>query len=78
MPRVATVRAILAMSYHQLGQAEPARSELAASRELIEERSKTAFVANEDWHGWWFDWFLGRSLEREAAAMIEAPAPTTK
>ena len=78
VPRVATVRAILAMSYHQLGQAEQARSELAKSREMVEERSKTAFVAYEDWHGWWFDWFLGRLLEREAAAMIEAPTPRTK
>ena len=78
MPRVATVRAILAMAYHQLGQTEQARSELAESRELIEERSKTPFVAYEDWHGWWFDWFLGRLLEREAAAMIEAPASATK
>jgi tetratricopeptide (TPR) repeat protein len=75
---VASVRAVLAMAYHQLGQTEQARSELAKSRELIEERSKTAFVAYEDWHGWWFDWFLGRILEREAAAMIEAPAAATK
>jgi serine/threonine protein kinase len=78
VPRVASVRAILAMAYHQLGQTEQDRSELAKSRELIEERSKTAFVAYEDRHGWWFDWFLGRILEREAAAMIETPAPATK
>ena len=47
-PRVASVRAVLAMSYYQLGQAEQARSELAKSRELIEERSKTAFVIYQD------------------------------
>jgi hypothetical protein len=78
LPRVAIVQAILAMSYHRLGQAEPARSELAKSRELIDERSKTAFVTYEDWHGGWFDWFSARILEREAAAMIESPAPATK
>ena len=75
---VTTVRAILAMSYHQLGQVEQARSELAKSRELIAERSKTAFVIYQDGHGMWFDWFFGRILEREAVAMIEAPAPTIK
>ena len=78
VPRVATVRAILAMSYHQLGQAEPARAELAKSRELIEERFKTAFVIYQDGHGMWYDWFLARILEREAAAMIETQAPAVK
>ena len=75
-PCVATAQAILAMAYYRLGQAEPARSELAKSRERIEERSKTAFVIYQDGHGMWFDWFFGRILEREAAAMIEAPAPS--
>jgi tetratricopeptide (TPR) repeat protein len=78
LPRVASVWAILAMSYHQLGQTEQARSELAKSRKLIEERSKTAFVIYQDGKGMWFDWFLARILEREAAAMIGAPAPATK
>ena len=73
---VATVRSILAMSYYQLGQTEPARAELAKSRELIEKRSKTAFVIYQDGRGMWFDWFIGRILEREAAAMIKASAPT--
>jgi serine/threonine protein kinase len=75
---VTTVRAILAMAHYQLGQADQARLELAKSRELIEERSKTAFVIYQDGHGMWFDWFFGRILEREAAAMITTPAPTTK
>ena len=75
---VATVRAILAMAYFQLGQAEQARSELAKSRELIAERSNTAFVIYQDGHGMWFDWFFGRILEREAATMIETPAPAIK
>ncbi len=73
-PRIASVQAISAMCYFRLGQNEQARSELAKSRALIEERSKTAFVSYDDGRGWWYDWFLGRILEREAAAMIEAPA----
>ena len=77
-PCETTVRAILAMAYYRLGQAEPARAELAKSRELIEKRSKTTFVIYQDGHGLWFDWFFGRILEREAAAVIEAPAPATK
>jgi tetratricopeptide (TPR) repeat protein len=75
---VATVRAIRAMAHHQLGQAEQARAELAKSRELVEDRSKTAFVIYQDGHGMWFDWFFGRILEREAAAMIAAATPATK
>jgi hypothetical protein len=77
-PRVASIRAILAMSYHQLGQAEQARSELAKSRELIESRFRTPLVPFNDNREMWFDWFLGRILEREAAAMIEVLTPATK
>jgi tetratricopeptide (TPR) repeat protein len=73
--RVACAQAILAMSYHQLGQTEQARSALAKSRELVEERWKTPFTLNQDSRGWWYDWFLARFLEREAAAVIEPHAP---
>jgi serine/threonine protein kinase/tetratricopeptide (TPR) repeat protein len=76
--RVACVQAILAMSYHQLGQTEQARSALAKSRELVEERWETPFTASHDSSGWWYDWFLARILEREAAATIESAAPATK
>ena len=62
--RVACAQAILAMSYHQLGQTEQSRSALVKSRELIEERWKTPFTVNEDSRGWWYDWFLARFLER--------------
>jgi hypothetical protein len=72
MERVTATQAILAMSYHQLGQTEQARSALRRSRELVEERWKTPFtVLNEGSGGWWYDWFLARILEREAAATIE-------
>jgi hypothetical protein len=76
--RVACVQAILAMSYHQLGQTEQARSALAKSRELVEERWKTPFTLNTYSRGWWYDWFLARFLEREAAATIEPLVPAIK
>jgi hypothetical protein len=75
MERVAAVQAILAMSYHQLSQAEQARSALRASRELIDERWKIPFTANDNSRGWWYDWVLARILEREAAAVIEPHGP---
>jgi hypothetical protein len=79
MERVAATQAILAMSYHQLGQAEQARLALAKSRELVEQRWKTPFtVFNEDSTGWWYDWFLAGILEREAVAIIEPPAAAAK
>jgi tetratricopeptide (TPR) repeat protein len=78
MERVAVAQAILAMSYHQRGQAEQARSALRKSRELVEERWKTPFTANEASRGWWYDWFFARILEGEAAAIIEPLAPATK
>jgi hypothetical protein len=78
MERVAGAQAILAMSYHQLGQAEQARSALLKSHGLIEERWKTPFAANEGSRGWWYDWFVARILEREAAALIESRAPIRK
>jgi tetratricopeptide (TPR) repeat protein len=76
--RVAGAEAILAMSYHQLGQPEQALSALRKSRELVEQRWKTAFTANDYSHGEWYDWFIARILEGEAAATIETAAPVTK
>jgi tetratricopeptide (TPR) repeat protein len=75
MERVAGAQAILAVAHHQLGHAEQARSALAKSRELVEERWKTPFIVNADPRGWWYDWFIARILEREAAATIEPSAP---
>jgi hypothetical protein len=76
--RVAGVQAILAMSYHQLGQAEPARSALSQSRKLVEERWKTPFAFINVSRDFWYDWYFARILECEAAATIEPPAPATK
>jgi hypothetical protein len=75
---VAGAQAILAMSYHQLGQTEQSLSALRRSRELIDERWKTPFTVNPDPRGWWYDWFIARILEGEATATIESSAPATK
>jgi serine/threonine protein kinase len=72
-PRTATIHAILAMSYYQLGQIDNAHSELAQSRELIDEKFKTGLDLGGGVAGSWFDWVLGRILEREATADIENP-----
>jgi hypothetical protein len=77
--RVAAIQAILAMSYRQLGQADPAASALAKSGELVEERWKSPFaIPNVNSQDYWYDWFLARILEREAAATIQAPAAATQ
>ena len=68
--RTATIHAILAMSYYQLGQLEEARSELAQSREMIDNKFK-AGLDEGDGNGYWFDWLLGRILLDEASSMIE-------
>jgi hypothetical protein len=67
--RVATTRAILAMSYCQLGQHDEARSELAQSREMIENKFKTG-LDQGDGNGYWFDWVLGNILLQEAGHLI--------
>jgi tetratricopeptide (TPR) repeat protein len=77
MERVAGTQAILAVAHHQLGHAEQSRSALRASRELIDERSKSGFTANDNSRGWWYDWFIARILEVEAGTTIESPAPAT-
>lgn len=70
--RIAAIEAIMAMSYHQLGDNDQAFAELAKSRQAIEDRSKIPFVANDDGRGGlWFDWFFAIILEREAAACVK-------
>ncbi len=76
LARIATIRAILAMSYYQLGQRDEARSELAQSRQLIEDKFK-AGLDEGDGNGYWFDWLLGKILLKEASALI-GPAPAVK
>ncbi|HEX9045508.1 MAG TPA: serine/threonine-protein kinase [Verrucomicrobiae bacterium] len=77
-PCVAGVHALLAMANQRLGQTGQARLELGKSRELIGQRSKTAFVIYQDGHGMWYDWFVARLLAREAGEMIDPmPSPAT-
>ncbi len=71
-PRLAGARAIAAMSLLRLGRGGEARAELAASRQLVEERFRTELVAYDDGRGWWFDWFMARILAREAEALVAA------
>ncbi len=71
LARVATIHAILAMSCHQLGQPENARSELAQSRELIENKLVNGLdLGGGGNQGYWFDWEVGNILLREAATLI--------
>jgi hypothetical protein len=78
MERVAAAQAILAMAYHKLGEAEQARATLRKSRELVEERWKSPFTANDNSRGWWYDWRAARILEAEAAGVLEAQPVSKK
>jgi hypothetical protein len=69
--RVATARAILAMSYFQLGQTEEAHAELVQSRDLIGNKIRDGFNSGNGTEGYWYDWMLARILLREAATLIE-------
>ena len=70
--RIAAIEAIMAMSYHQLGEDDQALAELAKSQQEIEDRSKTPFMAGDDGSGGlWFDWFLAIVLEREAIVCVK-------
>jgi hypothetical protein len=79
-PRSATIHAILALCYHQLGQRENARSDLTESRELIENKFHTGLDMGDGGRGYWFDWSLAQIIEQEALASVEntsSPSPTT-
>jgi hypothetical protein len=67
MERVAGTQAILAMAYHQLGQAEQARSALR----------KSPFTANDNSAVGVMTGFLPAILEAEVAGIVE-PQPVTK
>jgi hypothetical protein len=71
--RVATARAILALSYHRLGRATEARAELTQSRAIIEDKFKGDLDVGDGGQGFWFDWLLGQILLREAAVLIGEP-----
>ena len=78
LARVATIHAILAMSYHQLSQPENARSELAQSREIIENKLVNGLdLGGGGNQGYWFDWEAGDILFREATMLIGGNRPNT-
>jgi hypothetical protein len=77
-PRTATIQAILALSYHQLGQQENARSALAQSRELINAKFQKGLDAGDGGKGYWFDWVLAQIIEQEAIATIKSPETSAK
>jgi serine/threonine protein kinase len=75
----ATIRAILAMAYSQLGQIGDARAELDQSRQGIEARLGKGLDAGSGAQGYWFDWVLGRILMREAVTVLgETPHSLAK
>jgi len=74
-PRSATARIILAMSRHQLGQTDEARSGLAQGRETIERKFQSGLERGTGVQGFWFDWVFARILLREATALIEETSP---
>jgi len=77
-PRTATIHAILALACHGLGQTENARSELAQSRELIDNKFSAGLNLGDGSQGYWFDWVLGQILEREAITDLESARPAPK
>jgi eukaryotic-like serine/threonine-protein kinase len=77
-PRAATARAILGMSYHQIGRTDEALAELLAAREPVERRFKSRVDRGDPVQGFWFDWTFARILVRESSALInsaELPRP---
>jgi len=80
LARVATIHAIYAMSFYQMDQPQNARAQLAQSREIIESKFSDGADLGNGAQGYWFDWELGRILEREAALLIgeqKSPVSTT-
>jgi tetratricopeptide (TPR) repeat protein len=72
-PRTASARLILAMSLHEIGQDDEARSDLQQARTTVEGEFAHPLpphpVAEQ---GMWFDWIIARRLLREATAVFAA------
>ena len=62
---------VLAMACQQLGQTDEARRELAAGRELVEEKLRRRRDRGSPVLGFWFDWEFARILFRESTALIQ-------
>jgi len=68
----ATLRLILALSAHQLGQNEEARAQLSLARKPIETNFPGPGSARD---GLWFDWTFAHLLLREAGEFIDPQTP---
>ncbi len=73
LPRVATIHAILAMAYYQMGQTENAHAELTQSSEIISSKLHDGMDAGDGGTGYWFDWEIGIILQLEASALMGDP-----
>ena len=73
-PRTAAARLVSAMAWFQLGRSGEAQTDLAAARELIEDKARTPFDRGSPIQGFWFDWAFARILQREATALVAGPA----
>jgi len=71
--RIATARVILAMSLHQLGQDDEARSELLQARNIINYRFSTPLDHGSADRGTWHEWIIARTLLGEATAALATP-----
>ena len=70
--RTATARLILAMGLRADGQHEPALSELAQARNIIESGFSDGLKHGSADGGLWFDWVFARVLLREASELMHA------
>ena len=73
-PRTATARAILAMSYEQMGREDEARAEVVLARDIVEAKFQKRLDRGTPIQGFWFDWVFARILLRESIALIETPS----
>lgn len=70
LPQTATAHILLAMAFHREGRTHEATSELAAGRQIIEEKIRDGLDRGDGPTGFWFDWVFGRILLHEATALI--------
>jgi hypothetical protein len=68
------------MSFYRQNQSQNAHAQLAESHKIIESKFSDGPDVGNAAQGFWFDWELGRILEREAALLIgeqKSPVSTT-
>jgi serine/threonine protein kinase len=75
LARVATIHAILALSYYQLDRVEDAHAELTQSSEIIESKLHDGLDGGNGTSGFWFDWEVAMIMQVEASALLGNPIP---